>query len=207
MQQLEVLSHHCSMPVSAVEAQISLCHMLHSVFREHFPHCLLVPFGAPISGHGTVTSDCDLCLLTEFSEEDRKCFSGEAYYSKEHLAMWERVTRSDRVEDTSELASPSPLPSDQDLDVSGSSTASSTSTSTSPSVPQHTKRGPSAEFDMVLSIVHGLPMCSRVVAIPFARCPIVRFYYEPSRLHCDLSINNRLDCSYNQAHSMHLLGR
>lgn len=188
------------MPVSAVEAQISLCHTLHSVFREQFPHCLLVPFGAPISGHGTVTSDCDLCLLTEPSEEDRKCFSGEAYYSKEHLAMWERVTRRDGKEGSSELASPSPLPSDQDLDVSACSTASSSSSSTSSSTPQHTKRGPSAEFDIVLSIVQSLPVCSKVIPIPFARCPIVRFYYEPSRLHCDLSINNRLDYSSSQAH-------
>ena len=154
-----------------------------------------MPFGAPISGHGTVTSDCDISLLTDPSEEDRRCFSGEGYYSEEHLAMWERVTRNESTpgkEDTSEINSQSDC-GEQDLDVSSDSTISSSTSPTMPPSP-HSKKAPhscSPEFDVVLAIIHTIPACNKVLPIPFARCPIVRFYYERSQLHCDLSVNNR----------------
>lgn len=198
MQQLEILANHCHIPASTVEAQFSLCHKLNSIFRETFPHCILVPFGAPISGHGTVTSDCDICLLTDPSEEDRRCFSGEGYYSKEQLAMWERVTRNDSTpgkEDTCEINSQT-IQSEcgkQELDVSSDSTTSSSASPTMPPSPYSNKtpRTCSPEFEVVLAIIHSIPACNKVLPIPFARCPIVRFYYEPFHLHCDLSINNR----------------
>lgn len=46
-------------------------------------------------------------------------------------------------------------------------------------------------FDRVLSAVKEDQHYSEVWALRQARCPIIRFIYEPHQLHCDLSVNNR----------------
>ena len=89
---MEVLSSGCRLPEATLEAHLSLCHELQSLFRRSFPHCMLVPFGSPVSGHAMVTSDCDLCLLTHPSEDDMRYLSPENYFSAKLWAIWQRVS-------------------------------------------------------------------------------------------------------------------
>ena len=98
---MEVLSSGCRLPEATLEAHLSLCHELQSLFRRSFPNCILVPFGSPISGHAMVTSDCDLCLLPRPSEEDVQYFSPENYFSPKLLAIWRRVSCKPSTGETS----------------------------------------------------------------------------------------------------------
>ena len=67
------------MPVSAIKAQLRICTTLTKKLRRKFPSGLVIPFGAAISGHGTLTSDCDICLLTRPSEQERALFTPPNY--------------------------------------------------------------------------------------------------------------------------------
>ncbi len=202
------------MPEGVVHAQLSLCHTLQSLFSAIFPRCLVVPFGAPLSGHAMLTSDCDLCLITEPSAKDQLFLTGEQYLPSQHLALLERVTTATP---SSLIGAPIYLPAppssaslphlesqDEDLDsIDSSSTTSSCSSPTRPhpppiAPPTHHRGGHGRgthcppEFNQVLTMIQSLPGSARVVPIPSARCPIVKFFHLPTGTHCDLSINNRL---------------
>ena len=64
--------NHCSLPVQAV-----------------LPECLVIPFGATLSGHGTLTSDCDLVLLSRPRPLDCTLFLGPAYLPTHLHGFWE----------------------------------------------------------------------------------------------------------------------
>lgn len=172
-EEIKILSSHCRMPDAAIEKQFSLCQLLQSALRRVFPHCMVVLFGAPISGFATLTSDCDICLLTDPTEDDKRLLTGREYYSEKHLTMLGRVA----------IATPSP-PTEYDPDADGSPIAVNTS---------YGKRSPhcTVEYDIALKVIRKLPTCSRIRPIAFARCPIIRLFHSPTGIHCDLSINNR----------------
>ena len=64
---------------------------LQTRFRTLMPSCIVIPFGAPFSGHGTVSSDCDLCVLTKPDSLDVAMFAGPAYLPPDLLAYWENL--------------------------------------------------------------------------------------------------------------------
>ena len=215
------------MPVSAIRAHLNICSTLTTELQKKFPSGLVVPFGAAISGHGTLSSDCDICLFTELSEQERALFTPPSYQPRDlqpsitHplpttgttlpltstdsplnntpttsasiaapltppaaacLPMTSRVREScspigDELQSSSSEAGSSPAASPQAA-PRGDTSTSSTSTSS---------RG---NFDMVVSSIREMPECSKILPIPHARCPIVRFVYDPASVHCDLSIDN-----------------
>ena len=71
------------MPVSAIKAQLKICSILTKRLQSEFPSGLVVPFGAAISGHGTLTSDCDICLITRPSEQERALFTSPNYQPRD----------------------------------------------------------------------------------------------------------------------------
>lgn len=172
------------MPMSAVEAHLSICKQLQDRLQANFPDCMVVPFGAAISGHGTITSDCDICLLTEPTSQEQALFSGTSYHP---------ILLDQQPSVQQEL--PQAVDSDPRMDDSFTSSSEASSTANSPSYfPHHTTsssdRSNLQTFNAVTSCVRTIPHCSKVFAIPHARCPIVRFNFQPQGIHCDLSINN-----------------
>lgn len=187
------------MPYDSIKAQLSLCHLLQLNLQSDFPNCMMIPFGAAVSGHGTLTSDCDICLMTNPSEQMRKTFSPSNYYAPHVLAMWQEIVgkhRSGEVLSPSLLNMTAPPPSvtmetnDEDDDSSNTS-LTSTSSCSSPPPEQYTLKKP-PEFEKVLSVVNKMPEATKILPLAHARCPIIRFQLKTSKLHCDLSINNRL---------------
>lgn len=180
--QLKLISSHFKMPLSAVDAHLAICKALSQELEKHFPECMVVPFGAVISGHGTLTSDCDICLLTQPTQQERELFSGSSYYPP-GLCL-----QLDNAMDYPCLLPPSPSGED-------SLTSSSEASSDAASPPQfpgnsHFDQHSRSHFDIVASCVRQMSLCSKFLAIPHARCPIVRFTFDPPGIHCDLSINN-----------------
>lgn len=168
--------------MSAAHAHLTICKALSEELKIHFPDCMVVPFGAVISGHGTLTSDCDICLLTHPSQQQRALFSGSSYYPPGLCLQVDNAmdspcllppcrsrenSLSGNSEASSDAASPTQFPGNSDID-----------------------RGSQHHFDIVVSCVRQMSQCSKVLAISHARCPIVRFTFHPPGIHCDLSINN-----------------
>lgn len=89
--QLEAIAHHCRYSNTAAEVQLVLAWQLQCKLRIHMPSCMVVPFGAPFSGHGTVSSDCDLCVLPDPSPLEVTMFSGPAYLPLHLLPKWEQL--------------------------------------------------------------------------------------------------------------------
>ena len=89
--QLEALAMHCRSSKAVAELQLMLAWQLQTRFRELMPSCIVIPFGAPFSGHGTVSSDCDLCVLPKPDSLDVAMFSGPAYLPPDLLASWEQL--------------------------------------------------------------------------------------------------------------------
>ena len=88
---MEALALHCRHSNVTAENQLALASRLQSRLRPLIPSCMVVPFGAPFSGHGTVSSDCDLCVLTAPSPLDAALFSGPTYLSPQLLAVWQQI--------------------------------------------------------------------------------------------------------------------
>lgn len=192
------------MPEAILQSQVTLCHALYRLFSKVFPRCLVVPFGAAVSGHAMLSSDCDVCLIVEPSAEDQTYLTGQQYLPAHYLALWKDVTELSTqgligapLYLSAPLSTPSLTHADEDLDSmdSASTTSSCSPTHLVPSPPHR----PEAvrphcppEFDQVLSMVHSLPGTARVVPIPSARCPVIKFFHLPTGTHCDLSISNRL---------------
>lgn len=156
---MEAIALHCRLSNTVAEQQLELAWQLQNMFRIYMPLCIVIPFGAPFSGHGTVSSDCDLCLLSNPNLLDISLFSGSNYLPSHLHDFWKHLQTT-----------PVPL---TEVGVA--------------------ERGVVNElgFDDVMGIIKSDKYCSNVLAIRNARCPIIRFIYDPHQLHCDLSINNR----------------
>jgi hypothetical protein len=89
--QLETLASHCRLGNTTAEDQLSLAWQLQAKFRRLLPSCVVVPFGAPFSGHGTVSSDCDLSLLSNPSPLELSLFIGPAYLPSHLHSAWDRL--------------------------------------------------------------------------------------------------------------------
>jgi hypothetical protein len=215
------------MPVSAIRAHLKICATLTAELRSKFPSGLVVPFGAAISGHGTMTSDCDICLFTKLTEQERALFTPPNYQPqdlkpahsfltsppptppppKQKAAASPLTTASPPL--TSPMATGPPLTSPTVTgppltsrirescspagdEVQSSSSEASGSPAASPLAPPSRKPTSTSktDFDMVVSSIRSMAECSKILPIPHARCPIVRFVYEPANIHCDLSIDN-----------------
>ena len=122
----------------------------------------MLPFGSFVTGLSTHTSDLDLLLLTEVTQDDEKHFTPSAGYAPFLTTPPLQATPSEH--DDSSI-----------MDTSSVSLNSSRD----------------SEFDHVLSVLRNIPGCTKVFGIPNARCPIIRFLHQPTGVHCDLSINNR----------------
>ena len=77
------------------------------------------------------------------------------------------------------LATPKPLP-------------------TTTSLPSHVKVGGSAdmsgwskEYLSAINVIGGLFECSNILALPSARCPIIRFTMSSLNVSCDVSVDQR----------------
>ncbi|XP_019853366.1 PREDICTED: speckle targeted PIP5K1A-regulated poly(A) polymerase-like [Amphimedon queenslandica] len=71
--------------------------------------------------------------------------------------------------------------------------------STTSLIPSHVKIGGSAdmsswskEYLSVINVIGCLSECSNILALPSARCPIVRFTVSSLNVSCDVSVNRRL---------------
>ena len=136
-----------------------------------------------VSGHAFLTSDCDVCILTDPTPRDVEDFDPTRYYNQQLLHIWLGTLCSGPG--LQEALGP-------DLQETGGGTCG-------PALSQqwvtHFQQGAkmsSPQFDVILSCIQSDTRLTRVVPIPFARCPIVRFFYDPSSLHTDVSIDNRL---------------
>ncbi|CAI7989026.1 Speckle targeted PIP5K1A-regulated poly(A) polymerase, partial [Geodia barretti] len=89
--QLETLASHCRLGNTTAEDQLTLAWQLQAKFHRLLPSCVVVPFGAPFSGHGTVSSDCDLSLLSDPSPLDLSLFIGPAYLPSHLHSVWDRL--------------------------------------------------------------------------------------------------------------------
>ena len=163
--QLQVLAMHCQLGATAVDAQLIFSRRLQGWLCSVYPGCLVIPFGAPVSGHSTVSSDCDLSLLTHPLPREKEMFSGPTYFSQRLFQVWSQLeVASDCQEEVPAVP-----------------------TQSVGHFPQH-----DPSYGPILALVKECEDCQKVLAIPHARCPIIRFIYSPLNLHCDLSINNRL---------------
>ncbi|KAL5478122.1 hypothetical protein EMCRGX_G025003 [Ephydatia muelleri] len=168
--QMELVAANYQMSEEGMKAQCEVCAHL----RRMFPRSLVILFGSVVSGHAFVTSDCDVCILTDPSPRDMEDFDPTRYYNQQLLRIWH-----------------STLYSGPGLQEAGGTCL--------PAAPQqwvtHFQQGAKSSsplFDVILSCLQSDTRFTRVVPIPFARCPIVRFFYDPSSLHTDVSIDNRL---------------
>ena len=167
---MELVAANYQMSEEGMKAQCEVCAHL----RRMFPRSLVILFGSVVSGHAFVTSDCDVCILTDPSPRDMEDFDPTRYYNQQLLRIWY-----------------STLYSGPDLQEAGGTCL--------PAAPQqqwvtHFQQGAKSSsplFDVILSCLQSDTRFTRVVPIPFARCPIVRFFYDPSSLHTDVSIDNR----------------
>ena len=179
--QLEAIALHCRSSKVVAELQLALAWRLQSRFRTRMPSCIVIPFGAPFSGHGTVSSDCDLCVLLKPHPLDIAKFSGPTYLPPDLLASWEQLQ-----------ATPPPAASSQgELCVHRHSTRSCMWYILLLTEWEQSHELQEPGFDGVLTMVREDQHCSHVLPLPHAHCPIIRFLYEPHQLHCDLSVNNR----------------
>ena len=137
----------------------------------------MLPFGSFVTGLSTTTSDLDLILLTEVTEEDEKHFTPSAGYAP-FLTTPPLLAASSECDDSSIM------------DISSESVFSKGDTGLSESVFSKGDTGLS-EFDNVLSTLRNIPGCTKVFGIPNARCPIIKFLHQSTGVHCDISINNR----------------
>lgn len=170
------------MPASSIQAHLAICKVLSDELKLHFPDAIVVPFGAAISGHGTLTSDCDICLLTEPSPQERAFASGANYQPRGLDQM---------LADVSELSLPprsSPVREESFTSSSGTSSASASPITFRSEATANAAS--SSSFDTALLCIRQMPQCSKVVPIRHARCPIIRFMFDPPGVHCDISIDN-----------------
>ena len=174
--ELVALSHQ--MTEEGMRAQCKVCAHL----QRMFPRSLVTLFGSVVSGHAFLTSDCDVCILTDPTPRDVEDFDPTRYYNQQLLHIWLGTLCSGPG--LQEALGP-------DLQETGGGTCG-------PALSQqwvtHFQQGAkmsSPQFDVILSCIQSDMRLTRVVPIPFARCPIVRFFYDPSSLHTDVSIDNR----------------
>lgn len=185
--QLRYLHEQNQMAQADVESRLRIAFQLLRVFRRIYPHCLLVPFGSIISGPGTQISDCDFSLVRHPTPHLSHVLSGPRYFSPQLIPIVESLEKEYGIsmcpEPPSGVATPTPVPF--------------------PSVPHSREKGPVPltknvkETKAILSEVAKV-VCeieaSRVHSIPHARCPIVKFYHEPTSLECDLSVDQWCVC-------------
>ena len=88
---LETMALHCRLSNVVAQLQLQLAWQLQSKLRVHMPSCMVIPFGAPFSGHGTVSSDCDLCVISEPEALEVAVFSGPAYLPPHLHTQWQRL--------------------------------------------------------------------------------------------------------------------
>lgn len=210
--QLLLLSKYGSLSQETSARHLALCEDVFSYLKLTFPSSIIVPFGSLITGLGTTTSDCDVCVLTSPSSLIRTMLSIENYFP-EHLRQLAHSMSCFSSTDEQSNASTTPLPPyapnlmDSERDVttfvppfSPSSLDSdhNTSCSSAASTPEPSTEPTSevTQFKKVETMIKSLPNVERVYAIRSARCPIIRFYHTPTKLHVDLSVNNWLVYTY-----------
>ncbi len=165
--QLEAIATYCRLGDAVANEQLILCSRLQSRIQSAYPKCMVIPFGASVSGHGILSSDCDLCVLTDPLPVERTMFSGSAYFNPQLHSVWRKLEET------------CPKINHQPKVTTVATHYHSMFAQTDPS------------YDHLLALVEEDSECERVFAIANARCPIIRFVYRPFNLHCDLSINNR----------------
>eukprot|EP00731_Ephydatia_muelleri_P023562 Em0015g1145a len=148
--QMELVAANYQMSEEGMKAQCEVCAHL----RRMFPRSLVILFGSVVSGHAFVTSDCDVCILTDPSPRDMEDFDPTRYYNQQLLRIWH-----------------STLYSGPGLQEAGGTCL--------PAAPQqwvtHFQQGAKSSsplFDVILSCLQSDTRFTRVVPIPFARCPI-----------------------------------
>ena len=70
------------MSPSTHQSYIELLSRLKSHFLSVFPSCQVAPFGSIVTGLATPTSDMDVTLVTEWTEDDSKYLSSEVLISE-----------------------------------------------------------------------------------------------------------------------------
>ena len=94
--------------------------------------------------------------------------------------------------DTSTAAQASSIPE------SFLTTPKPTPSTTSSLIPSHVKIGGSAdmsswskEYLSAINVIGRLSECSKILALPSARCPIIRFTVSSLNVSCDISVDRR----------------
>ncbi len=65
------------MSPSTQQSYIELLSRLKEYFTSVFPSCHVMPFGSIVTGLATPTSDMDVTLITEWTENDSKYLSSD----------------------------------------------------------------------------------------------------------------------------------
>lgn len=180
---MELLATLYKLPPESLQLRLDIIAMLEAKFQLVYPSCRVIPFGSMVTGLATPTSDLDLVLLTNFTAADENFFGSPNYLQ---VQMGEVSTGGPAYPSSDSMA--------DEMDTSSETSFSSSSSLTTP--PPSVMMGrpgdhAPAEFQKVLSVISGIPDCVKVLGLPSARCPIIRFIHEPTGVHCDISVNNR----------------
>lgn len=193
--QVLLLSEYGSISHETSANHLSLCKLLSSHIKHILPSFILLPFGSLITGHGTTTSDCDISVLTS-PPYLRDILSPEKYFPQHLQSESLQALESNIPEDPCSpvtvstdtpiamTTTPITVRQDSDPDSSCSSAVSTPERRDSKDI--------SPVFRKLEVLIRSLPDIVNVVAIRAARCPILRFYHQPTKLHADISIDNRL---------------
>lgn len=170
------------MPESALEDQLDITFQLLREVRKSSPSCILVPFGSVITGLATRHSDSDLCLVPNPPVPLICILTGTSYFSPPLLSIVERLESKYGVS-MCPPGTPSSPPTTSSERFSTIFTAGNLSRS---------ERGAASAplLKKLREHVHKMEGCSRVVSVPNARCPIIRFRHERTSLDFDVCIEN-----------------
>lgn len=174
--QLLRLSELNKMSMSAVEDQLHITFQLLREMRAIFPHCLLVPFGSIISGLSTRHSDCDLCLVPTPPASLPALLTGKGYFSPHLLSTVERMETQYGVS----ICPPPMAPQDSAMKFMSTGKLSR----------KERLATFTPFFHKLRKLLYNMPMCTQVLSLPAARCPIIQFVHKPTSLRCDICIDN-----------------
>ena len=182
--QLQHLAELNKLPEATLKSQLEVTFQLLKLFRQSYPHCLLVPYGSTITGLGTHHSDCDLCLIPTPSTALTHVLSGRSYFSPVQLQIVERLEKEYKIK---WRPSPSP-PTPESVEVMTLNEVSAPLQTSSSRYMREYLYAPILE--RLSSRLSSLEGYTDIVSVPRARCPILRFHHKPTSLHYDMCINS-----------------
>ena len=183
------LSKADTIPMPVLEDHLDVTFQLLKEVRQRYPHCVLVPFGSIITGLATKHSDCDLCLLPHPPAALVHLLTGTTYFSPPLLSIVERLETKYSVP-----LQPPAMSSGPPATPPSPSPPTSAIREGAPLTSSLSRSERASAFGPMLKTLYGhvqkIDGCSRILSLPNARCPILRFAHDPTKLDFDVCIEN-----------------